>query len=75
MSSIKRGSKEFYEMVESFENTLKASPVYVSASDMSKVSKEDMDKTPSHYFYNNGTINTMFYMFMSGYVAAKKEYQ
>lgn len=73
MSSIKRGSKEFYEVVKSFEMSLKAAPIYVG-SDLSKVTKEEMETTPAHYFYNNGNINNLFWMFMSGYVAAKMEY-
>lgn len=73
MSSIKRGSKEFYDVVQSFENSLKTAPIY-TGSDLSKVTKEEMESTPAHYFYNNGNVNNLFWMFMSGYVAAKQEY-
>lgn len=73
MSSIKRGSKEFYEVVQTFEMSLKALPIYVS-SDLSKVAKEEMENTPEHYFYHNGNINNLFLVYMSGYVAAKREY-
>lgn len=73
MSSIKRGSKEFYEVVDSFEMSLKSAPIYAS-SDLSKITKEEMANTPPHYFYNNENINNMFLMFMAGYVAAKSQY-
>ena len=73
MSSVKRGSKEFYEMIDSFELHLKNSHIYVT--DMSKVSKDDSENLPKTYFYNNGSVNNMFLMFMAGYVSAKSEYQ
>lgn len=73
MSSITRGSKEFYEVVQSFENSLKTATIY-TGSDLSKVTKEEMSNTPAHYFYNNDNVNNLFWMFMSGYVAAKLEY-
>ena len=73
MSTIKKGSKEFYEVVESFESSIRSLPVFTP----NDFSKEDKNKSnaPSTYFYCNGQINSMFLVFMAGYVAAKKEYQ
>jgi hypothetical protein len=72
MSSIKKGSKEFYEVIEAFEMHVKNSTVYVA--DLSRVDRND-ENTPNGYFYNNGTTNNLFLMFMSGYVSAKANYQ
>ena len=71
MSTIKKGSKEFYEVMDSFEMHLKSSQIY--ATDLSRVARGD--NCPSGYFYNNGNTNNMFLMFMAGYVSAKAEYQ
>lgn len=72
MSTIKKGSKEFYEVMDAFEMHLKQSAIYVT--DMSRVSRDD-EHNPTGYFYNNGNVNNLFLMFMSGYVSAKSNYQ
>ena len=72
MSSIKKGSKEFHEVMQAFEMHVKNSSVYVN--DLSRVDRND-ENTPTGYFYNNGNTNNLFLMFMSGYVSAKAVYQ
>lgn len=72
MSSIKRGSKEFYDVMDAFEMHAKQSSIYLS--DYTRVDRNDAN-TPNCYFYENGKTNDLFTMFMCGYVSAKAEYQ
>ena len=66
---MKRGTKEFGEVKKSFEKGVKDGFFGYLPSDL----------TPDDYsattFYANGQINTAFRVYMSGYAAAKCEYQ
>ena len=63
---MKKGDKEFCELMEQFEKNIKE---LIYGHEMDRVSKED--KVPSGIFYNDGYINTMFHVYMMGYENAK----
>jgi hypothetical protein len=66
---MKRGSKEFYDIQSSFEKSVKNGDFGYMSSDLTK------DNFNSFTFYANGEVNKAFKIFMSGYAAAKCEYQ
>ena len=60
---MKRTSKEFHELQEQFEKDVYKMPFYVGA--------EAIRTNESGLFYKNGTLNDLFYCYMSGYQLAK----
>lgn len=66
---MKRGTKEFYDMVSSFEKSVKNGDMGYAPSDLTK------DNFNISTFYSNGQVNQLFLAFMRGYAAAKCEYQ
>ena len=67
---MKRGSKEFYDIVEQFEKDIGKTMYDVK---FDKVDKDDTS-TPKHYFYNHGRTNDLFHAYMNGYALAKLKY-
>ena len=67
--TMKRGTKEFYEIQESFEMSIKNGAAGYIPCDFTK------DASNSVSFYANGKVNDAFRAFMAGYVAAKYVYQ
>ena len=65
---MKRGTKEFYEVRDSFEKAVKGGFFYMSGD----LTKDDFN---SSTFYANGQVNTAFKVFMAGYASAKCTYQ
>ncbi len=64
---MKRGTKEFYEAQEAFENFLRQyGGIYVSL---------DFEKDEPPAFYTNGEIDKLFRVFMGGYSLAKSIYE
>lgn len=65
-----KGTKEFYEMQDSFEKLVKSRncPIYIG-SEIVRAAKD------SKHFYENGRLNDAFLMYMAGYSNAKCEYQ
>lgn len=66
---MKRGTKEFYELQESFEKSLNSGYFGYISGDLTK------DNFNVKTFYANGSVNSAFLAFMAGYAAAKCEYQ
>ena len=66
---MQRGTKEFYEVRDSFEKAVKSGVFGYISGDLTK---EDFNATT---FYANGQVNTAFRFYMAGYAAAKCEYQ
>ena len=66
---MKRGTKEHYEIVESFEKAVDGGFCGYIPSDFSK------DISNSKVFYGNGEVNKAFMSYMAGYAAAKCEYK
>ena len=66
---MKRGTKEFYEIQKTFEKLVNCGSFGYISSDLTK---DDFNSTT---FYANGEVNTAFRVFMSGYSAARVEYQ
>ena len=66
---MRRGTKEFYEIRDSFEKSVNSGFFGYIPSDLTK---DDFNSTT---FYANGAVNTAFRVFMAGYAAAKCEYQ
>lgn len=66
---MKRGSKEFYQAVESFERDVNSGSLGYISSDFTK---DDFSKTT---FYENGEVNFAFRVYLSGYSSAKCEFQ
>ena len=66
---MKRGAKEFYEIQKSFENLVNIGALGYISGDLTK---DDFNATT---FYANGEVNKAFRVFMSGYSAARVEYQ
>jgi uncharacterized protein (DUF2252 family) len=66
--NMKRGTKEFYEVVESFEQGVKSGAFGYISGDLTK------DNFNKNTFYANGEVNTAFRFFMAGYSNAKCEY-
>lgn len=61
------GSKEFYEIIKSFEKC-----EFYRSLDLSRV--EDSEWKKKGHIYNNGETNQLFKAFYSGYAAARCEY-
>jgi hypothetical protein len=59
---MKKGSKEFYEVMDCFESAFKALPIRVCGSDVLRRSDRE-----SSYFYDNGDINNLFLLYMAGH--------
>lgn len=68
-TKMKRGSKEFYEVIDSFEKTVSSGYIGYVPSDFTK------DDFNNDTFYANGEVNKAFKSFMAGYAAAKCNYQ
>jgi len=66
---MKRGTKEFYEVKAGFEKAVKDGFFGYISSDLTE------DNFNSTTFYANGEVNTAFRVYMTGYAAAKREYQ
>jgi hypothetical protein len=64
---MKLGSKEYYEIVKSFEKSN-----LCSTNSFAKVT--DPEWVIKGYVYENGEVNQMFKAFQSGYAAARCEY-
>lgn len=64
---MKLGSKEYYEIVKSFEKC-----DFHRTSDFSKV--EDAEYVKKGYIYNNHENNQLFKAFQAGYAAGRCEY-
>jgi len=60
------GTKEFYELMDSFEKAVKENPAV-----RCEIKRADRSKNPSHVFYDNGELNLAFQMFQSGYALHK----
>ena len=60
-----RRTKEFYELREQFEKDI-TTVIYGC-----EIKRADPAKNPSHVFYDNGTINTAFKVYMLGYSNGK----
>jgi len=54
-----KGTKEFYEMQNDFERMIVKSPIYLGCK-IERAPKE------AKYFYENGKLNDLFYVFMMG---------
>lgn len=63
-TEIKKGSKEFYELLDCFEKAFRSLPVRVMGSEPLKRSPRD-----SYYFYENGDTNNLFLLFLAGHSA------
>ncbi len=63
---MKKGDKEFYELQEQFEKTMKE---LIYGHKLDKVAKDA--KVPAGEFYNDGYVNKMFHAFMHGYSYSK----
>lgn len=66
---MQRGTKEFYEVRDSFEKAVKNGFFGYISGDLTK---DDFNK---HTFYANGEVNMAFKVYMLGYTHAKCEYQ
>lgn len=62
---MKRGSKEFYELMDQFEKDLKIMPIYTGSK------PERSQCGSSRMFYENDTINKLFIGYMFGFQTAK----
>jgi len=65
---MKRGSKEFYQVQDSFEKAVKLGVFGYMSSDLTK---DDFNKNT---FYANGEVNKAFLAYMAGYSAGRLEY-
>ena len=63
---MKKGDKEFSELMEQFEKNMKE---LIYGHSIDRVSKAD--KVPAGIFYNDGYVNTLFHTYMLGYENAK----
>lgn len=61
---MKIGSKEHYEMLDSFE---KSARLYLRG----RFEREDKSQWAKGNFYENGEVNQMFKVFSMGYAAAR----
>ncbi|MEW8119880.1 MAG: hypothetical protein AB2792_22185 [Candidatus Thiodiazotropha sp.] len=67
---MKRGSKEFYELLDSFESCARnISGTYIY--DFERYKPEPGEKCMDGQYYNNGTTNAAFNVYMAGYQHAK----
>lgn len=60
-------TKEFYEILNVFEKTLKTSSIYVRGS----YEREDKELWSTGYIYKSGEINDLFKLFHMGVEAGK----
>ena len=63
---MKKGDKEFYELMAQFEKNMKE---LIYGHKIDRVSKND--KVPAGIFYDDGYVNTLFHAYMIGYENAK----
>lgn len=68
-NDIMKGTKEFYELMTSFEE-LGLESVFISA-EVKRESREMFDKG---IYYTNGEVNNFFKVFMSGYMNGRLNY-
>jgi hypothetical protein len=62
---VRRGSKEFYELMDAFERSRKTLP-YVSVKTFVRE-----HRSVSQAYYEHGEVNNLFIAFMNGYMYAK----
>lgn len=67
---MKTGTKEFYQIIASFEKAVIEGIVNCSAD----FRKEDSSLNKHGAFYCNGEVNKMFHVYMLGYSAGRIEY-
>ena len=63
---MKKGDKEFYELINQFEKDMTQ---LIYGHDLDRVSNED--RVPAGIFYNDGYVNTLFHSYMLGYEYSK----
>ena len=61
-----RGTKEFHDMRYQFEKDVGR---FVFGHKMDR--EAENNKTPKHYFYQDGRINDLFHLYMCGYQFGK----
>ena len=66
---MQRGTKEFYDVKDSFEKAVNQGLFGYMSSDLTK------DEANKDTFYANGEVNKAFKAYMTGYACAKCEYQ
>lgn len=64
---MKANNKEFYEMREEFEKCHKRGACVFRGH----LERAKPGENPAHIFYDNGTTNQLFHMFMHGYECAQ----
>ena len=64
--NIKKGDKEFYELMIQFEKDM---PKLIYGHKIERVGKNE--KVPTGIFYHDGYVNTLFHTYMHGYEYAK----
>ena len=65
---MKRGTKEFYDIQESFEKAVNSGALGYIPSDFEE------HNSGNHTFYANGAVDSAFKCFLHGYSAGRCEY-
>jgi hypothetical protein len=71
-----RGTKEFQDVMNSFEKSLKSDYAGYIRGEVKRLDPHGrpVDGCPNDQFYGNGEINQMFKIFFLGYMSGRAEY-
>lgn len=65
---MKNNTKEFYDLMTSFEKSIKTGKLYLTSY---RLDKEDRVEWAGGHYYQNGEVNNTFVSFVHGYQMAK----